>query len=268
MRAQWEGLHTSLVRSVSNLPADQQFRAAGTYEPALARFESSTGLVEYLTGTDGDLNEKDRIYAALVRAIQARARWSAVAHAVAWLGLWPGLDGVYRRCLKHFCGEEDDLVSSISSAFTRLLGQMDLAHVERVAATIVRSTEREVMEERRRKWKETSQHHQVVREARSQSSKAPGSMTGHSFEDEVRLLRERLLPIIGADTDLLLAVVILGDNHREAGKRMGLPHGIARKRIWRALGRLRNFLRTDLSQFEGSARVSVGETAERPGGVD
>jgi RNA polymerase sigma-70 factor (ECF subfamily) len=114
MRARWEGLHVALVRSVSTLPADREFKEKVRDEPALARFESPTGLVEFLTGKHGDLDEKDRIYAALIRLVQTNRTSSRVVQAIAWLGVWPGLDAVYRRCLRHFREDEDDLIASIS----------------------------------------------------------------------------------------------------------------------------------------------------------
>jgi RNA polymerase sigma-70 factor (ECF subfamily) len=180
------------------------------------------------------------------------------------------LDGVYRRHVRYFRGEEEDLVYSVSSVFTGLLGHMDLSRVRRVASTLVRSTRREVMVDLQRKWDEEDRHRPFTgtSPALPLPCRGPAAQSGLSFEGELRSLREWLLPVVGPDADLLLGVVILGENQREAGERMGLPHDVARKRIWRAMDRVRKFLDTDLSQFEGSTRVSVGETAERPGGVD
>lgn len=150
MRARWEALHEALVRFMSTLAADRQFLHARSVTHELARFDSAAGLLEVLTSRDGDLDEKDAIYVALVRAVQERVAWSSFAMHALWCGLWPGLDAVYRRRLHGFGGEADELTSAMSSTFTTLVGRLALHRVRRVAATLIRSTERDLMEHRRR----------------------------------------------------------------------------------------------------------------------
>ena len=145
MRARWEGLHAALVRSVSTLKADRQFRAAQEKEAALARFEGPTGLLAYLTSREGSLDEKDAIYAALIRGVQAREPWAEVGRAMLWCGLWPALDGIYRRVLRHFRDDPEELVGGIALAFDGLVGRLDLSRVRRVAGSLAWSTERDVM---------------------------------------------------------------------------------------------------------------------------
>lgn len=62
---------------------------------------------------------------------------------------------------------------------------------------------------------------------------------GRSEPQEIAAIRARLLPIVGEDVDLVLAVV-LGESQREAGERLGLTHDVARKRYQRALDRIRD----------------------------
>ena len=57
MRARWEGVRADLVRSVSTLQAERQFK--GIHEAVLGRFESPSALISYLTSPSGDLDEKD-----------------------------------------------------------------------------------------------------------------------------------------------------------------------------------------------------------------
>ena len=59
-------------------------------------------LLEYLNSTSGDLDEKDAIYAALIELVQARGEHAELAMALAWLGLWPALDAIFRQRLRHF----------------------------------------------------------------------------------------------------------------------------------------------------------------------
>ena len=126
MRARWMALHESLVRSITTLKADQQFKTAGKVEKVLERFDADT-LVAHLTAKDGDRDEKDRIYGALVRAVQSRSDWADLATALLWLGLWPWLDAIYGHRLRDFIGRPDELVTEISFIFTTTVGRIDLA---------------------------------------------------------------------------------------------------------------------------------------------
>ena len=276
MRACWEALHASFVRSVTTLKADQSFRIARTTEPVLARFEGPAGLMEYLaTKTDRteDHEQKNAIYAALVRAVQARGACAELASALLWCGLWPALDGIYRHRLRHFKAEPEELVAAVSAAFTSLVGRMDLGRVQRIAATLVLSTDRDLMEARRREWAE-HEHRDARREEDAPEPRTPplrdsdlGLPVGLSFDGELRALRAWLLPIGGADTDLLLAVLVLDENQREAAERVGLTHEGARKRFQRALERLRTHLAEVLSQSASETRVSGSARARKPGGA-
>ncbi|MGH7296492.1 MAG: sigma-70 family RNA polymerase sigma factor [Polyangiaceae bacterium] len=273
MRARWEGVHAALVRSVSTLQADRQFRDARRAEAILGRFESAAGLIEHLTGKGGNLDEKDAIYAALVRTVQTRAPWAEVAKALLWCGLWPALDGIYRHRLRHFKQEPEELVEAIAVAFTTLIGRMDLARVRRVAATLAWSSDREVMSELQHEWAERSHRDARRGEDAPEPATPPlrdsdlGLPVGLSFDGELGALRARLLPIGGADTDLLLAVLVLDENQREAADRLGLTHEAARKRFQRALDRVRGHLADALSQLATGTRVSGGARARKPGGA-
>ena len=48
--------------------------------------------------------------------------------------------------------------------------------------------------------------------------------------------------MIGTDADLVMSVVVLGNNVREAAEQLGVSHQVARKRQQRALARLRKQL--------------------------
>jgi DNA-directed RNA polymerase specialized sigma24 family protein len=123
------------------------------------------------------------------------------------------------------------------------------------------------MEERRRKWKEARS---LEQEAGADPSpiENPTTRSGYSFEGELRILRERLLPMVGVDVDLLLEVLVLGEDQREAGRLMGLSHEVTRKRIQRAIRRVRSNLCEQVSQSVGETRVSGGKAVKRPKGAD
>jgi DNA-directed RNA polymerase specialized sigma24 family protein len=247
VRARWEGLHAALVGSVTTLPAANQFQDLRRSEPALAPFDCAATLIAHLTRREGDLDRKDQIYAVLVRAVQARAPCSRLAHALLWCGLWPGLDRVYRRRLRYFARDPDELTEAISVAFTALVGRIDLASVHRIAATLVRSTDRDVMYERQRVPIELAADATGLGEAPAwvaPAAREPDGIrpTGLSFAGELAALRARLAPVIGSDADLVLAVLVLDTDQREAAALLGLSHDAARKRLQRALRRLRTYL--------------------------
>ncbi len=144
MRASWEALHAGLDRSVRTLQAEQSFQEAKAQHPVLAGFDDAEKVVDHLVNARGDGEAKDRLLATLVAMVQQREHHD-VASGLLWLGLWPGLTGVYGRRVRHFKGEPDELVAEIARAFTELVERVDLTTVQRVAATLVRSTERDVM---------------------------------------------------------------------------------------------------------------------------
>src|SRR5438094_268135 len=139
MRAHWEALHESLMQAVRTLDAAQRFNEAKQRKRALARFADAISLLEYLTSKSGDLDEKDAIYAALVELVQVRGGEADVAMALAWLGLWPALDAIFRRRLRHFREASEELVSEIASCFTSQVQRADLSRISRVAATLTRN---------------------------------------------------------------------------------------------------------------------------------
>ncbi len=283
MRARWEALHASLVRSVRVLHVGSSFLAVTQHHPALAGFSDPETVVEHLTSKAGDGPTKDRILGALVTLVQRREHHE-LATALLWLGLWPGLDAIYRRRLRHFQGEPDELVAELARAFTERVARIDLAAVHRVAGTLVRSTERDLMDRRKRAWRETGDGVRVdldpsptdeeddalgaswfdkaslLRWAASHDDSALGLTPGVSFEEDVVVLRAWLGSILDEDAELLLAVLVLDETQREAGARLGLAPDAARKRFQRALARLRTHVEKSLSRFGDADRFSLPRT--------
>lgn len=240
MRGRWEAVRVDLAHSVSTLQAEQQFNKIK--DAAFDRFASPSALVTYLNDPGGDLDEKDWIYGALVTAVQTKVEWSDLAAAVIWLGLWPALDHIYRRRLRHFLPETDDLVSAISTCFTAAVGRADLTRIRRVVATLTMNTERDLTDELKRRWKDEARRADLPEDERlaeERQVKPQFLEVGASESQEIAALRARLLPIVGLrDVDFVVAIV-LGQSQREAGARLGLSHDASRKRFQSALGRIR-----------------------------
>jgi RNA polymerase sigma-70 factor (ECF subfamily) len=264
MRSQWEALHESLAQSVRTRKAGQQFNEVRRQRRVLARFEKPVSLLKYLTQKGGDLDEKDAIYAALVKAIQSREREGPLALQLLWLGLWPALDALYRRRIRWFAQAPQELVSEIIDCLNEVIAGMDFSRVRRVAATLARSTERKVVERLHALWNESARRGRFPEEATlgavepiEPEEKQPspfGVEEGASDEEELAALQEWLAGEVGEDASLVMGAVIYGESQRALAERLGLRHDAARKRFQRALARLRKRLTEKaggLSQSEG-----------------
>ena len=274
MRASWEALHAGLVRSVRTLEADNELQEARQHYPQLAPFNDPGAVIAYLTGDRGDRDAKDQLLATLVEMVQARDA-AELASSLLWLGLWPGLDAVFRRRLASFSWDADELVSELSAAFTQVIAELNLDTVCRVAASLVRSTERTLLEGRARAWRDVCRceplderrHAEALNEL-SKASFGGGDRDPRSLAAEVASLRRWLVSVVGADSDLLLSVAVLDESQREAAERLGLTYEAARKRLQRALRRIRQEIAEGLSHSHLQLRVChprvrfTGGTAE------
>lgn len=258
MRARWEALHSSLSAVARSLKFNLSFLKAKQHHPLLTDFSDPGRVIAFFHSKSGDLDAKDQLLAFLVSLAQ-RGEHRELATTLLWLGLWPGLDGVYRRRLKHFGAKPDELVSELAGAFIDLIERLNLANVERVAATLVRSTERDVMDGLKRQWADARRPEQdptdVGHFVTTVDGAAFGLIPANCGKDEAADLRAWLRPIVGDDTELLIAVLVHQESQREAGARLGLSHEAARKRFQRALGRVRTHLKRTLSHDEPLARV-------------
>lgn len=233
----------------------------------LSPFDTPDSVLAYLHRAAGALDAKDALLAELVATVQRREH-RELATALLWLGLWPGLDAIYNRRLHHFPRNPDELVSLLGESFTELVEGLDLNAVNRVAATLVRSTERELMASRRRDWDEEArrasdaEREHFFREsslaeyAHANGVEASlGRRPGRNDEGHPSALGTWLRPMVGHDAELLLSVLVVEESQREAGERFGLSHEAARKRFGRAVGALRQHLAEPMSQSGSVRRV-------------
>jgi len=253
MRASWEALHAGLARSVRLLQALDSFTTLKQQHGALARFDDPVSLIEYLASKHGDLDEKDAIVGLLATLVQ-EGEHRELAAPLVWLGLWPGPDAIHRRRTRHFLAAPDDLVSEIADAFTHEIAALDLTRVTRVAATLVRSTERRVLEGRDREWTETNTV-QPRGDIWALDEPPPACRVSRlglpltvDVTEDLAHLHAWLASVVGEDAELLLAVLVLEETQREAGERLGLSHDVARKRFQRAFARIRQQAAQELSQ--------------------
>jgi RNA polymerase sigma-70 factor (ECF subfamily) len=230
---------------------------------ALWRFADAGTLLAYLHDARGDRDEKDGIYAILIEAARARGPDVDVALALVWLGLWPGLDAIYRRRLRDY-KKPAELVSEIGARFTGLLRDADLGRIHRVAATLVLNVERDVFAALKRKWADEARRADLPREdeddggddeetgdrraartsphLRTRGVSALGQPPRLDPDEDVEALRDLLIGIVGRDADIVLGATLYALSQREVAERLGLSHEVTRKRYQRAIDRIRRHL--------------------------
>jgi DNA-directed RNA polymerase specialized sigma24 family protein len=220
--------------------AQHAYRLVRCNWEALSDFEQPEALVSFLTAREGESHIKEGLLAGLVVLVQMG---DSVRFFVAllWLGLWPGLDGVYRRCLRRMEREPAEVVSSVAASFMSLVARVNVSGVQRVAATLVRGTERDVLKAWSKELEEQRQRARLEEGGWEPAVQWPVPFVSRarSFDAEVEELRAWLLPLAGEDTDLVVSVLLHEEGYVEVGASFGLAPSAARKRVQRAMGRLR-----------------------------
>lgn len=267
MRSEWEALHRGLVQSIGTKEAERNFKTIKRTFAVLEKFESPEALVAHLASTGGDLDEKDRALTALV--LSARADDVArLATALLLLGLWPGLDAAFGRRVRFRRREPGEVAADLISCFTNQVRRLDPTRVHRVAATLVRNTERDVMRasvrESRRRARMPDVSIEVAEEmttdpsicaelrdtARTLASVCPVS-EGATIDEKVAALRSWLSALIGAEANLVVDAVLLNRSRQDLAAELRIDQRAARKRLSRALRRIRRILEAQISRSRG-----------------
>ena len=243
MRALWQSLHTNLMQSTETLSFQNHFESVRQSDDALRSFPDPCALLGCLHADGGDLDEKNRILAALVVAAQKTGSVRNAATTLLWLALWPGLDALYRRLLRHFLSSPEDLVSEISDRLTTGIHHLDLDRVHRIAATLIRNVERDIRRSLKAAWAEGAQRGDMPEDdfASSETHRTCilGLPDGIDTDAATALLKRQLQAWIGDDAALVVAVAVHGDRQHEAAAELGIAAATARKRYQRATRRLR-----------------------------
>jgi DNA-directed RNA polymerase specialized sigma24 family protein len=247
MRALWRSLHDDLMQSIDTIIFKKEFDTARQSSPPLRRFADHYALLDYLHTSTGDLDDKDSILASLVAEAQGSGPTGEVATVLLWLALWPGLDALYRRLFRYFAKAPDELVSEISDRFMVVVRRLDSSRVRRVAATILRNTERLIRQglQQSSRTDHLSDEEIMRLDCTCQSSGQAtvfGFPQGTDSDIATAMLCTVLASLIGADAKLVIAVAVFGELQNEAAARLAINPGAARKRYQRAVARLRTQL--------------------------
>lgn len=243
MRALWQSLHTSLMRSTETLSFQKQYEAIRRSDGVVRPFSDPCTLLGHLHADGGDPDGKNKLLAVLVVAAQGAGPVHDAAAILLWLALWPGLDALYRRLLRHFVTSPEELVSEISDRLTTSVHRLDLHRVNRIAATLLRNIERDIRHVLRARWSEAASRDETPEDGEGlhrigHSESMFGLPSSIDADVAGSMIATLLENWIGDDAGLVLAVVIHGETQREAARRFGISHDAARKRFQRAMCRL------------------------------
>lgn len=240
MRASWAALHAQLSRSTATLRFQTDFAELCRGRTGLARLKDPAALFDELHGPGGDAEVRNRILRALVEAAQG-PRPEPVA-TLLLLALWPGLDAARRRLSRCFNREPDALASEILSRVLQNIQRLDLGRVNRIAATLIRNTERDI----KRSLQAAPIFDPLPQREAAQEGPASllGLPLGLDADAAVGRIVDRLRPSIGEDAALFVAVAVQDFRQDEAAQTLGCSPAAARKRYQRALGRVRREFET------------------------
>src|SRR5579871_1581036 len=248
MRSRWEAIHSGLLRSTSGLDAERQFATWRARTSMLESFADPMSLVGHLSRPEGDLDEKDGIIWLLIGEAR-HGKAPGLAQSILLLGLWRALDAIFVRRSALFRHRGADLDSELVDSFIEQIGRVDPTRVRRVAATLVRNTERDVV---------VSRTHELARAARAVAV-TPDVASAPPIEPEVSpfdpdpdqtdeaavdAIARWLKRVTGPDA-ALIDVIVRGRDRAEVAAAAGISRAALNKRVERALARAKRFLEVD-----------------------
>jgi RNA polymerase sigma-70 factor (ECF subfamily) len=251
-----------LIRSIHSVEALEEFGKVRERVELFGPFGEPMEIVGFLARAEGDPEAKDRLLRQAVAIIQGASPGKVVS-TILLLGLWPGLDALFNRRICLFRDQADDFGAEIVHGLLREARGLQLKRVNRVAATLVRNTERRLLETRARDAAVVTEPSEVSSVVERVSSVGPTTspmafpgVSGALSDDEsVEALRAWLRSVVGDDGDVVADSVLLGRTCFELADELGLTPATVRKRLQRALERARRAIegRNRRSQFPGKA---------------
>jgi len=232
----WHEIRDQLMRSSSTLSFQRRFDDLRRAAAPLSPFRDPAALLDALHRNGGEANQKNEILAEVVRISQSGHGSADCALTLMLLALWPGLDAIRRRSLSRRLGTVDEIASDLLARTTEAIRSLDLSRVNRIAATVLRNVERDMIRERQR---------EAARQSVASDVDPDDVADEHEILDPV-LARVRLhgevRRLIGSDAPLVIRVAIDGFSQAEVAIELGLSEAAARKRYQRATRKLRDVL--------------------------
>lgn len=249
MRSRWEAIHSGLLRSISGLDAARQFASWRARTWTLETFADPMSLVAHLSQPEGDLDEKDRLIWLLIHEAR-HGKAPGLAQSILFLGLWRALDAIFVRRSALFRHRGADLNTELVDSFVEQIGRLDPTRVRRVAATLVRNTERDVVVSRTRELTRAARSVVVTPDVASAPPIEPEVSPFDPHPDQtdeaaVAAIGRWLKRVTGPDAALVIDVVVHGRDRAEVASAVGISRAALNKRVERALARARRFLEVD-----------------------
>ena len=228
----WHEIRDQLMRSTSTFSFQRHFDALRGSAIALSPFRDPTAVLDALHWETGCANQKNLILAQLVRSAQADGACSEGALAMMLLALWPGLDAIRRRSVARRLSTPDEITSDLLARTTEAIRSLDLRRVNRIAATVLRNVERDMIRERQR---------EAARQSAACDVDPDDVADEHGMLDPVRgrvRLHGTMRRLIGSDATLVVRVAVDGFSQAEVAIELGLSEAATRKRYQRATRKL------------------------------
>src|SRR6266700_2199237 len=234
MRSSWESLRSALMKWSESREARLAFETLRIRAALLEEYGSPAALAEVLARAS-DLHKKDRVLEALICSLDD-AGACRLAQVLLLLCLWPGLDAIYRRRISFFRHDPQDLAAEIVDRFTDCVHRIDLRRVTCLTATLVRNTERVLVDARRKDAAFAARAVEVTPEEPDRRDAefraAPFGVPCARWDaTSVAGLRAWLRQAVGDDADLVIDAVLLEKSGRELAESFGMSHAAARQRL-------------------------------------
>ena len=236
----WHAIRDHLMQSSSTLGFQRSFDPIRRSQQPLAQFREPAALLDALHRQAGGGDRKNLILAALVRAAQHDGPAADAALTLMLLALWPGLDAIRRRSAWRGLGAPDEVASDVLARTTEAIRGLDLSRVNRIAATVLRNVERDMIRARRREADRQSAVSGI-----DPDEVADDQDAGDRAVRQARL-RDDMRRLVGGDATLVIRVAVEGFSQAEAAVELGLSEAAARKRYQRATRKLRDALRENV----------------------
>lgn len=242
MRSDWRALHAHLLREAARLPFQKDFETIRARREDLHPFRDPAALLDALQRPSGDPEAKNAVLRAVVVEAQGEGRRARAAVTLLHLALWPGLDAVYRRLLRHFRSEPGALAAEISGRLVEGVAGLGLDRVNRIAATLIRNIERDLRRLLEKRWREAARTVALFETDLAPDEPLPsrfGVPAGTDADRAAGLIAARLEGVIGEDAGLVADIALRGVSQQEASTARGLSYEAGRKRYQRALAKMR-----------------------------
>ncbi len=234
MSSQWESIERDIKDALEHAVERRghgAYRELAALAPGLGRFPDAQALLEFLRAQAGTEGERDVLLGELLRASRNPGKSAAQARDLLWLALWPGLSSLWHGTKVPPGDDPAELVAQLVHKLAVVIDCLDLGAVTKLAGTLMGNT-------RRRFWEELRARRETRKEEVSLGRKVEAIADSALKQDVIDVLLD-IEKIAGRDAMMVLDCAVGGMTTREAARVFGCTREAAKKRVTRALARLR-----------------------------